>query len=107
MTHPVSCINSDQEELVAKIAEAFGDDWWQNEGFETWQWVQDPDNPGHRPMLQVDGEMVFSTFNDGVLGCTTPGPLGSLDVRAFRGHDEQGNMIWERGRQTLGDPGQN
>jgi hypothetical protein len=46
-------------------------------------------------MLVVDKKTVFSTFNDGVLGCTHWQPDGIMAVRAFRGHDDDGNMLRE------------
>ena len=100
--NPIECTTTEEAELIEKIAEAFGENWWVQESFEQWSWLEDAEAPGHRPMLAVD-DCVFSTFEDGVLGCNSPGPGGdAYMLRAFRGHADNGDMIWET--RIFGDP---
>jgi hypothetical protein len=105
--NPIECTNPEQQQLVDKIAEALGDDWWKAERFGEWGWGTDPESPGHRPMLVIDDDIVFSTFNDGVLSFTTPAPGGALHVRAFRGREEDGHTIWETRTMPIRDPNLN
>jgi outer membrane protein assembly factor BamB len=104
MSHPIECTTGEQEELLERISEALGDDWWEDEGFQKWGWGVDPEAPGHRPMLVIDDDIVFSTFNDGVLSFTTPAPGGAVHMRAFRGHADNGDTLWETRTTPIRDP---